>query len=62
VSLAEKGHVITVIDQRSHVAGNCHTQRDDETGIMLHVYGLSFIPIIKKYGIMLTNMVNLNLL
>lgn len=37
--LAEKGHVITVIDQRSHVAGNCHTQRDDETGIMLHVYG-----------------------
>ena len=21
------------------MAGNCHTQRDDETGIMLHVYG-----------------------
>ena len=37
--LAEKGHAVTVIDQRSHVAGNCHTQRDDETGIMLHVYG-----------------------
>ena len=37
--LAEQGHVVTVIDQRSHVAGNCHTQRDDETGIMLHVYG-----------------------
>ncbi len=29
--LAEQGHVVTVIDQRSHVAGNCHTQRDDET-------------------------------
>ena len=37
--LAEKGHAVTVIDQRPHVAGNCHTQRDDETGIMLHVYG-----------------------
>ena len=37
--LAEQGHAVTVIDQRSHVAGNCHTQRDDETGIMLHVYG-----------------------
>ena len=28
-----------VIDQRSHVAGNCHTARDEETGVMVHVYG-----------------------
>lgn len=30
---------ITVFDQRSHVAGNTHTERDPQTGIMLHVYG-----------------------
>jgi UDP-galactopyranose mutase len=32
-------HLIVVIDQRSHVAGNCHTIRDAETGIMVHEYG-----------------------
>ena len=37
--LAERGHRITVIDERAHVAGNCHTRRDPETGVMLHVYG-----------------------
>ncbi|WP_168542380.1 UDP-galactopyranose mutase [Acinetobacter sp. A2] len=37
--LAQHGHQITVIDQRSHIAGNCHTLRDDNTGIMEHVYG-----------------------
>lgn len=37
--LAEAGHVVTVIDQRPHIAGNCHTERDAETGIMVHVYG-----------------------
>lgn len=37
--LAQAGHHITVIDQRSHVAGNCHTERDGETGVMVHVYG-----------------------
>jgi UDP-galactopyranose mutase len=30
---------VTVIDRRSHVAGNCHTERDADTGIMLHMYG-----------------------
>ena len=30
---------ILVIDERTHVAGNCHTERDSATGIMLHVYG-----------------------
>ena len=37
--LAEAGHHAIVVDQREHVAGNCHTQRDAETGVMVHVYG-----------------------
>lgn len=24
--LADAGHCITIIDQRSHIAGNCHTE------------------------------------
>jgi UDP-galactopyranose mutase len=30
---------IDVFDERAHVAGNCHTTRDADTGIMLHHYG-----------------------
>jgi UDP-galactopyranose mutase len=30
---------VTVIDSRSHVAGNCHTERDAATGVMIHKYG-----------------------
>lgn len=37
--LANNGHNITIIDQRSHVAGNCFTERDIKTNIMEHVYG-----------------------
>ncbi|HEY0336418.1 MAG TPA: UDP-galactopyranose mutase [Burkholderiales bacterium] len=38
--LAESGkHAIEVFDERPHVAGNCHTSRDPDTGIMLHHYG-----------------------
>jgi UDP-galactopyranose mutase len=37
--LADAGLRVVVIDQRDHVAGNCHTRRDDETGVMVHVYG-----------------------
>ena len=37
--LAEKGHFVSVIDERNHVAGNCHTARHAETGVMMHVYG-----------------------
>jgi len=29
----------TVIDQRGHVGGNCHTDRDPATGILLHTFG-----------------------
>ncbi|KAA0913669.1 UDP-galactopyranose mutase [Psychrobacter sp. ANT_WB68] len=38
-SLAEVGHKVTVIDSRDHVAGNCHTYRDEKTDIMVHKYG-----------------------
>ncbi|MCL4675276.1 MAG: UDP-galactopyranose mutase [Pararhodobacter sp.] len=37
--LAEAGWRVRVIDSRSHIAGNCHTERDAETGVQVHVYG-----------------------
>jgi UDP-galactopyranose mutase len=37
--LANAGHRVTLFESRDHVAGNCHTQRDTATGVMLHVYG-----------------------
>ncbi len=30
---------IDVWEERNHIAGNCHTSRDEETGIMVHRYG-----------------------
>lgn len=37
--LAAQGHQVTVFDSRQHVAGNCHTARDAQTDVMVHVYG-----------------------
>ena len=37
--LALAGYKVTVFDACSHVAGNCHTERDAEINIMVHVYG-----------------------
>jgi len=37
--LARAGHECAVFDSRDHVAGNCHTIRDSETGVLQHVYG-----------------------
>lgn len=37
--LAQAGFECQVFESRPHVAGNCHTQRDPETDVMLHVYG-----------------------
>ncbi|MBB3610388.1 UDP-galactopyranose mutase [Rhizobium sp. BK602] len=37
--LALAGHEIDVFDTRGHIAGNCHTERDPATGVMVHVYG-----------------------
>lgn len=36
--LAEKGHSIVIIDQRSHIAGNAY-DRINEHGIRIHEYG-----------------------
>jgi UDP-galactopyranose mutase len=30
---------IDMWDERDHIGGNCHTQRDEQTGIMIHEYG-----------------------
>jgi UDP-galactopyranose mutase len=37
--LAQAGYSVDVFDGRSHVAGNCHTERDGESGVMVHRYG-----------------------
>lgn len=38
--LAERqGARVLVIDSRPHIGGNCHTERDSETGVMVHRYG-----------------------
>ena len=37
--LAEAGHEVVVFETRHHVAGNCHTERDPLTGVMVHRYG-----------------------
>lgn len=37
--LAETGmYRLSVFEERNHVAGNCHTSRDEQTGIMVHHY------------------------
>ncbi|MGJ7040808.1 UDP-galactopyranose mutase [Shinella sp. BE166] len=37
--LADAGYRVEVIDQRNHIGGNCHTVRDEATGVMVHIYG-----------------------
>lgn len=37
--LAESGHVVEIFERRNHVAGNCHTERDMESEVMVHIYG-----------------------
>ncbi|ACS85355.1 UDP-galactopyranose mutase [Musicola paradisiaca Ech703] len=37
--LALAGYDVSVFDSRNHVAGNCYTARDKQTGIMVHKYG-----------------------
>lgn len=37
--LAVAGYKVFVFESRSHVAGNCHTERDSETNVMVHAYG-----------------------
>lgn len=37
--LADAGHAVLVIDQRSHVAGNCHTDVHADSNVLVHTYG-----------------------
>lgn len=37
--LAKAGYEVDVFDSRPHLAGNCHSDRDAETGVMVHTYG-----------------------
>ena len=37
--LAQAGYDVDIVDARDHVGGNCHTERDKATGVMVHVYG-----------------------
>ncbi len=37
--LACAGHGVTVFDARPHLAGNCFSERDVDTDVMVHVYG-----------------------
>jgi UDP-galactopyranose mutase len=38
--LVENGdYQVTLFDERPHVAGNCHTARDEKSGVMIHQYG-----------------------
>jgi len=30
---------VEINDERDHIGGNCHTEREPETGVMVHRYG-----------------------
>jgi UDP-galactopyranose mutase len=38
-ALAESGRSVEILERRGHIAGNCHTERDAASGVMLHAYG-----------------------
>ena len=38
-TLADNGYQVKVYESRDHIAGNCHTERDPETNILIHKYG-----------------------
>lgn len=37
--LAEEGLQVHIVDSRPHLGGNCHSERDEESGVMVHKYG-----------------------
>lgn len=37
--LAEAGHTATIFETRDHVGGNCFTERDESTDVLVHRYG-----------------------
>lgn len=40
---------IEIWDERNHLGGNCHTERDPATGVMVHQYGPHIFNTDKKY-------------
>lgn len=47
--LAEHNYKVLVIDERAHVAGNCHTARDSISGVLVHKYGPHIFHTADKY-------------
>jgi len=37
--IARAGYSVTVFESRDHVGGNCHTARDERSGVLVHRYG-----------------------
>ena len=37
--LAKSAYIVDVYELRGHVAGNCYSERDPQTGVLVHVYG-----------------------
>jgi UDP-galactopyranose mutase len=37
--LAKRGHTTTICEERDHIGGNCYSERDLDTGVMVHTYG-----------------------
>lgn len=37
--LAKRGFLVDLYESRSHIGGNCYTERDTETNVMVHKYG-----------------------
>ncbi|WP_422000960.1 UDP-galactopyranose mutase [Roseovarius mucosus] len=37
--LAKDGYRVTIYESRNHIGGNCFTERDTETGVLIHKYG-----------------------
>ncbi|WXL27260.1 UDP-galactopyranose mutase [Ectopseudomonas mendocina] len=37
--LASRDKTVCVVDSRTHLAGNCHSERDANSGVMIHRYG-----------------------
>lgn len=37
--LAEAGYQVSIYENRGHIGGNCYTERDAKTNVMVHTYG-----------------------
>lgn len=47
--LAQAGYKVTVYESRNHIGGNCYTEREPETGVMVHTYGPHIFHTDKKH-------------